>query len=309
MQKLQAFGTVFFLQLPNFVAATVFILLAWLIAHWAGIAIKRLAVRRNRPDLGSLLASLGKGLVVGAALFFAAAIVFPSVNTADILATLGFGSIAVGFAFKDILQNMLAGLLLLIQRPYRAGDQIIVKEFEGTVERIESRATLIKTYDGRRVIIPNSDIFTSPVIVNTAFEHRRNELLIGIGYGDNPAEAMRIFQQAIQSVEGILTEPAPEILPWALNDSTVDLKARWWASAFRTDQTYIRSQVVLVLYEAAKNNGIDLPFPTSVMLFHDQTEDTDGDRSRQREGWPTGSNPPRPRPISGQSAPQPAQTA
>lgn len=90
------------------------------------------------------------------AVLFAAAIVFPSVNPGGIFATRGVGSVAIGFAFEDILQNLLAGLLLLINRPYRTGDQIVVKGFEGTVEHIESRATLIKTYDGRRVTIPTA---------------------------------------------------------------------------------------------------------------------------------------------------------
>ena len=127
-----------------------------------------------------------------AAALVACVIVFPSVNPADALATLGIGSVAVGFAFKDILQNLFAGVLLLLRRPFRRGDQIVVKDYEGTVEHIESRATHIKTYDGRRVIIPNSDIYTSPVTVNTAFPIRRDQFDVGIGYGDDVDLATRV---------------------------------------------------------------------------------------------------------------------
>lgn len=225
----------------------------------------------------------------------AAAIVFPSVKPGDVFATLGIGSVAIGFAFKDILQNMLAGLLLLIRRPYRRGDQIVVKEFEGTVEQIESRATLIKTYDGRQVIIPNSDIYTSPVIVNTAYPSRRDEYVVGVGYGDEAADAARIFVEVMKSVEGVLSDPAPEALPWQLSDSTVDLKLRWWADSLRTEQVHVRARVILAVFEAAREHGIDLPFPTTVMLFHDQTEEVDGNRTQQREGWPAGKSPPKPR--------------
>jgi small conductance mechanosensitive channel len=292
MAKLSSFADGFFIQLPNIIAALLFLAVAWWMAHLVARAIARIAVHRNRPDLGDLLGSLARGAVLVAAFLFAAAIVFPSIHPGDVFATLGIGSVAIGFAFKDILQNLLAGILLLINRPYRRGDQIVVKDYEGTVERIESRATLIRTYDGRRVVIPNSDIYTSPVVVNTAFEKRRDEIIIGIGYGDDPAAAIDIFVVALAAVDGVLTDPACEVLPWALNDSTVDLKARWWADSARTEQVHVRARVVLALFKAAAANGIDLPFPTQVMLFHNQSEQTDGDRRLQREGWPADDSPP-----------------
>lgn len=292
--RVEGFVEGFFLQLPNIIAAIVFLLFAWGLARLVRSGIRKGARHRGRPDLGGLLGSLAHGALLIAAGLFSLAIVFPSVNPGDVFATLGIGSVAIGFAFKDILQNLLAGLLLLIRRPYRRGDQIVVKDYEGTVEHIESRATLIKTYDGRRVIIPNSDLYTSPVVVNTAFDKRRDDYVIGIGYGDDPARAAEAFRDAIAGVEGVLADPAPEVLPWALNDSTVDLKARWWADSLRTEQVHVRARVVQAIYECARESGIDLAFPTQVVLFHNQTEDVDGDRTRQREGWPAGAAPPKP---------------
>ncbi len=293
--KFNSFVADFFLLVPNLIAAVVFLIVCWFAAGLIKKGIARLASSRGRHDLGNLLGSLARGAALILAVLFAAAIVFPSVNPGGVFATLGVGSVAVGFAFKDILQNLLAGLLLLINRPYRRGDQIVVKDFEGTVEHIESRATLIKTYDGRRVIIPNSDVYTSPVVVNTAFDKRRDEYLIGIGYGDDPLATIGVFEAAIAAVEGVLSDPAPEVLPWELANSTVNLKARWWVNSLRTDVVHTRARVILAIFKAAQARGIDLPFPTQVILFHDQTEDTDGDRTKQREGWPAGKNPPKPR--------------
>jgi small conductance mechanosensitive channel len=300
--KVQSFVADFFVMLPNLVAAVVFLAIAWLVSRLVKNGIARLASTRGRHDLGNLLGSLAKGGVQIVAVLFAAAIVFPSVNPGGVFATLGVGSVAIGFAFKDILQNLLAGLLLLINRPYRRGDQIVVKGFEGTVEHIESRATLIKTYDGRRVIIPNSDVYTSPVVVNTAFPHRRDEYLIGIGYGDSPEATAATFAAAIAAVDGVITDPAPEVLPWELANSTINLKARWWVKSSRSDIVRVRAGVILAVHRAAVERGIDLPFPTSVVLFHDQTEETDGDRTKQREGWPAGTNPPQPRRAAQQRA-------
>ncbi len=293
--KLTAAYTALVLQLPNLIVALVLLVVAWFATKAMSVLISRIAAGRGRPDLGALLGSLARGGVLILVVMFAAAIVFPSVNPGDIFATLGIGSVAIGFAFKDILQNLLAGLLLVIQRPYKRGDQIAVKGFEGTVEQIETRATLLKTYDGRRVVIPNSDIYTSPVVVNTAYEQRRDELVVGIGYGDDPPAAVAFFLRAVASVEGVSSDPAPEVLPWGLNESTVDLKVRWWSGSKRSDQTHIKARVIVAVAKAAKENGVDLPFPTSVVLFHDQTEESDGDRTRQREGWPAGQDPPRSR--------------
>ncbi|WP_431468877.1 mechanosensitive ion channel family protein [Sphingosinithalassobacter sp. LHW66-3] len=192
----------FYAQLPSVVAGLIFLLLAWIVGKLLARLVRRIAVRRRRPDLGNLLGSLAFGGLMVAALLVAAAIIFPTVHPGDILAALGIGSVAIGFAFKDILQNLFAGVLILLRRPFLQGDQIEAQGFEGTVEHIESRATLLRTYDGRRVIIPNADIYTSPVVVNTAFPVRRDEYDIGIGFGDRPAEAAGKFLEAIATLRG-----------------------------------------------------------------------------------------------------------
>ena len=139
--------------------------------------------------------------------------------------------------------------------------------------------------------IPNSDVYTSPVIVNTAFPTRRDQFDIGIGYGDKPDRAMRLFTDAIAAVDGVEREPAAEVLPWGLDASSVTLRARWWSKSKRTDIVHLRARVILAIWQTAADNGIDLPFPTQQILFHDQTEATDGDRTRQREGWPARRQP------------------
>jgi small-conductance mechanosensitive channel len=227
--KLHVASNDFFLQLPNIIGGFVFVIVAWFAGKLIANGVRRAFHHKGLIDLGGVLASLTFGLVVAAAVLIACVIVFPSVKPATIISSLGIGSVAIGFAFKDILQNLLAGILLLINRPYRRGDQIVVKDFEGTVEHIQSRATLIKTYDGRRVIIPNSDVYTSPVMVNTAFPVRRDQFDIGIGYGDKPDRAMTVFAEAIANVEGVEADPAPEVLPWGLDASSVTLRARWWS--------------------------------------------------------------------------------
>jgi small-conductance mechanosensitive channel len=299
LQKIETIVQGFFWMLPNLGIAAV-VLVLFLIAAWAArFAVTRVFRRRKRRDLGDLLGGFAKWALVALGLLVVATIVFPSIKPSDVLATLGIGSIAVGFAFKDILQNWIAGLLLLVRQPFRQGDQIRVGEFEGTVEHIEARATLIKTYDGRRVIIPNSDVYTRALTVNTAYPKRRSQYEVGIGYGDDIDRAAGIMLDAIRGLEGVEGDPAPDVVPWELSGSSVNLRLRWWTESRRATVVATRGRVIAAVRKALGEAGIDLPYPTRTVLLHDQTEDADGDRARQREGWP----------ADGRSAPRPPDEA
>ncbi|WP_295797831.1 mechanosensitive ion channel family protein [uncultured Microbulbifer sp.] len=272
--------------LPNICVALVILLVFYLIGQLSRHLISKQLTRRDRANLGDVLGSLVKWSLVLVGFLLAATIVMPSLKPGDLVAGLGVGSVAIGFAFKDILQNWLAGLLILLRQPFEVGDQVKVGEFEGTVYRIETRATLIDTFDGQRVVIPNSDIYTNAIVVSTAHSSRRSEYEVGIGYGDNIGDACEIIRAAVTGVDGVLKDPAPEALPWELAASWVTIRARWWTLSKQTDITHTRSKVVHAIKEALDAANIDMPFETQVHLFHNQTDDSDQDPGRRREGWP-----------------------
>lgn len=172
------------------------------------------------------------------------------------------------------------------RQPFEIGDQIEVNNHKGTVERIETRATIIKTYDGQRIVIPNSQIYTNAVLVKTAYEKRRSQYDVGIGYGDGIGEACDVIRRALVEVEGVESDPPPEALPWDLGASWVTIRTRWWTQSRRADVVHVQAAVIQVLKEALDEAGIDMPYETQVHLLHDQTEATEGDRNQQREGWP-----------------------
>ena len=296
--RIESYFQGFWWILPNLGIALIVLVLFLAVASGARRAVLRVFKQRSRPDLATMLAGAARWGVIGLGLLIVATIIFPSISPADLLSTLGIGSIAIGFAFKDILQNWLAGLLILLRQPFRQGDQIIVGKHEGTVEHIEARATLIKTYDGRRVIIPNSAVYTDAVTVNTAFPLRRSQYDVGIGYSDDIDLACEIIVQAVLDVEGVADDPSPEAFAWELAGSTVNIRVRWWTHSKRSEVVHVQGRVIRAVKKALSEAGIDLPFPTSIVLLHDQTEDADGDRRRQREGWPAGSNPPAPRHLN-----------
>lgn len=273
--------------LPNLLIAIIVFIIFWFIAKFSRRLIKNLTRRKQSRNLGLVLARVSQGFIILLGAFVALAIVIPSFKPGDLVQLLGVSGVAVGFAFRDILQNFLAGILILITEPFTIDDQIIFKEFEGTVEHIQTRATLIRTYDGSRIVIPNAELFTNSVKVNTAFEKRRLQYDIGIGYGDSIEEAKQIILDVLRNIPEALQDPAPEALVVDLAASTINIRARWWiAPPRRAEALDAQDKVLTAINNRMVAAGIDLPFPTQQILFHDQTESTDGDRTRQREGWP-----------------------
>ena len=156
---------------------------------------------------------------------------------------------------------------------------------EGTVEDIQVRATLLKTYDNRRVVVPNSELYTNRVVVNTAYDQRRLSVAVGIGYGDDIAEAKSLIMDTLGKIDGILADPAPSVLVGTLGDSSVNLNVRFWIDPpLRREAVETQDQVLEPLKSVLIAAGIDLPMPTQQILFHDQTETVDGDRTQAARG-------------------------
>jgi small-conductance mechanosensitive channel len=152
--------------LPNALLATVLFIVFLVIASIAKSAIRRMSRQRDRrQNLGLLLGQLAQVSIMILGFLIAVSVIAPSFHASDLIKMLGVGSVAIGFAFQNILQNFLAGILILIHEPYKLGDSITINGLEGVVEDIQTRATVITTADGHRVIIPNAVLFTSPVVV------------------------------------------------------------------------------------------------------------------------------------------------
>ncbi len=269
--------------LPNIFLALIVIALFYALGGLSRRLILRQMAHRGRDNLGEVLGGFVKWALVLLGFLLAATIVIPSLNPGDLIAGLGVSSVAIGFAFKDILQNWMAGLLILLRQPFEINDQIEVNGHEGTVERIETRATMIKTYDGQRIVIPNSDIYTHAVLVKTAHEKRRSQYDVGIGYGDGIDQACEVIRTAVAKITDVEQEPPPQVLAWDLAASWVTIRVRWWTNSRRADVTQVHDSVIK---QALDEAGIDMPYETRVCLLHDQTESADGDRGAQREGWP-----------------------
>jgi small conductance mechanosensitive channel len=147
----------FIARLPALIVGIAVFLLFYILSAVVGRFIVN-TTRKRRPNVGVVLARLIGAVTLLIGFLVAFSIVAPSFQAADLIKILGIGGVAIGFAFQNILQNFLAGLLLLWSEPFRVGDEIKLDAFEGEVEEIQTRATIVKTYDARRVVIPNADL-------------------------------------------------------------------------------------------------------------------------------------------------------
>ena len=200
----------------------------------------------------------------------ACVVAFPGLRLGDIIATLGLGSVAVGFAFQDIFKNFLSGILILIQRPFRIDDQIVIGDYEGTVEQIDIRVTKIRTYTGERILMPNSEVFTSAIRVRTAFSKRRTDLAVGVDYNTSLPEAKQILQRTIERVQGVLNKPTPEIDLVGFGDSSIDFVVHYWTKPRQPDVRTAQTEAIMAIKEALDAADIGIPYPIRTVYHFDQ---------------------------------------
>jgi small-conductance mechanosensitive channel len=168
-------------------------------------------------------------------------------------------TVAVGFAFQDILSNLLAGILLLFRQPFVGGDQIEVIDHVGTVQEINIRETVLKTYDGRKVLIPNKEVYTNAIKVQTGFPCVRTSVLVGIAYEADMAEARQVALDAVRHVTGVADDPPPEALFSELAESTVKLEVWFWSDPRQLELRRIEDRVIESVKSAMDDAGIELP--------------------------------------------------
>lgn len=269
VNKLTAMFDGFLAALPNLVVAALVMVGIFFLARGLRRSIRRVLVKSGAGDYaGIIIGRLAQWTTLSVGVLIAVSVVFPSVNAQTLIGILGIGSLAIGFAFRDIAENFLAGVLILLTQPFKIGDQIVINDFEGTVEDIQTRATFIRTYDGRIVVVPNADFLTDTVIVNTAYEIRRSEYDVGIGYPDDILLAKSLIYDAVEGIEGVLPEPGPDVLTVELSDSSVNLRVRWWTDSTRSDVVGTSDRVVTAVKLALDEGGINIPFPIRTVYLN-----------------------------------------
>jgi small-conductance mechanosensitive channel len=252
------------LFVPHLVVALVVFVLTLLLSGWVARWVQRAAkIRIEDIETRRLLSRLARWSVI--ILGTLAALDQVDFDVTGFVAGLGIAGFTIGFALQDIARNFVAGILLLVRQPFNIGDAVEVGDYAGTVLDIKVRDTVIRTWDGELVIVPNMDIFTNAIKNYSRLPTRRRTVYVGLGYGEDSSQATRVFLEAMAGVEGVLVEPAPTLQAEELGDSAVVMAARFWVNQETHGVFDVHSAVVQAIKEAAEREEIDLPYPTQTV--------------------------------------------
>ncbi|MEJ6404406.1 mechanosensitive ion channel family protein [Yoonia sp. 2307UL14-13] len=255
--------------LPQIAVAFVVILLTWGLNNLASYILRRILdrtrLRRSLKELFSLLLSI---FVWVLGVMIAAVIVFPGLTPASILAGLGIGSVAIGFAFKDVFENFLAGIIILFRREMRIGDHIECEGIEGEVTQIAIRESHIMQTDGQLVIVPNSILFKNPVTIRTDKDIRRVTVICGVAYDEDVDASRDVIEDAVKACDTVHQDGKPvQIFAQEFASSSINFEVTWWTGSKPVEVRRSRDQVVAAVKRALDEAGIEIPFPYRTLTF------------------------------------------
>jgi small conductance mechanosensitive channel len=241
-------------------------LLVYIITHWIStwatrLLRRRLANQKADEELIILLQMLTRWGIRALGIVLALEQLAPG-RLSTLLAGLGIAGVTIGFALQDVAKNFIAGILLLLTQPFEIGDTIDVGGFTGKVLAINLRSTEMREADGRFVIIPNSDVFISPIVNFTRAPRRRVKLPLGITIDTDLNLATRTAFSSILTIEGYLEDPAPQLVFESFTDSVIQASLYYWIDTAKIDFMDAHTAGTLAINRAFIDAGIVMPYPT-----------------------------------------------
>ena len=269
--QLVGMGEGFVRALPGLAIALVVLLVTWIVARFAArIADLLIGKTDVRPSLKNLIDTIVRLVIWIVGIMIAAIVVMPGLTPASLFAGLGIGAVAIGFAFQDIFENFMAGVLIMLREKMRIGDIIECEGIIGKVEHITLRETHVRKLSGEVTLVPNSMLFKNPVEILTDEVKRRHEVVVGVSYDTNLDHAADVIRRAVESIEEVDSEKTLDIFAQEFNASSVDFLVRWWAGSTPRSGWESKDKVVRAIKAALDDAGIEIPFPYVTHTFKER---------------------------------------
>lgn len=254
--------------LPTLVIALVVVILTWLVAKFAVRIADRITGRTHmRADLKQLIETLVKLAIWIVGLVIALTIAIPSFTPGGAIAGLGVGAVAIGFAFQDIFENFLAGVLLMLRDKMNVGDVIEFEGIMGRVEKTSLRETHVRQLSNELTVVPNSMLFKNPVKILTDETIRRNEIVVGVSYDTDLEQAQEIILRTVEGLDSVNKDKPVLVFAQEFNSSSIDFLVQWWADSAPRDLRLTKSDIVMAIKRALDDAGIEIPFPYVTHTF------------------------------------------
>ena len=249
--------------LPNVLTA----LLIFAASYYAGILLSRLlagVLKRNsaEPGVSYLLAQILKWTVISLGFITALQRFF---NVTAFLTGLGIIGFTIGFALQNIMQNFVSGIILLVQQPFKVGDDVNISGFEGNVQKIGLRTTEVRLRNGLLAFLPNAEVLAQPILNLSRANGFRVELPVSIPYEADTEEVRAAILAEVKSIPGCLDTPAPQVLFHTFGHSSIDMNVLFWINNRVTDANISKDLALTKIKRAFETLGVDVPYPAQVI--------------------------------------------
>ncbi|MEM1054157.1 MAG: mechanosensitive ion channel family protein [Bacteroidota bacterium] len=261
------------LLLPNFVVAILIVVVAAVIARLVRSGVRSLLERATGQSAGArnvidLLGTLAYVAVLAGGTFIALGVLGADSFVTTLLAGAGVVGLALGFAFQDIASNFIAGVLMAVRNPFTVGQLVETNGHMGIVQSLDLRSTVIETFQGQMVIIPNAKVFQEPLINYSEKGIRRVDISCGVGYGDDLAHAQQVAVKAVEGLELRLKEHPVKLFYTEFGDSSINFALAFWVTFDgQADFLQAQSDAIQAIKTAFDAEGVTIPFPIRTLDF------------------------------------------
>jgi small-conductance mechanosensitive channel len=268
-EKLQGWLETLTEMLPNFVVALIVLVIFYFLSKLVRVGTKKLMGRFiEQPAIIGLISTIMSIFIIGSGLVIALNLLHLSKAVTSILAGAGIAGLAIGFAFQDISANFISGIIMAFKKPLNIGDIIETNGYTGFVRDIQLRATVLETFQGLHIIIPNRLVFQNPITNFTKTYKRRVDLNVGVSYAEDLEEVKKITEDALKSLD-MLTEEDIKLVFEEFGDSSINYRIMFWINYSPTQPQFLeaRSEAIMAIDKAYKEHGITIPFPIRTLDF------------------------------------------
>lgn len=268
-QKLQVWLEASIMHLPNFVVALVIVVVSSILARVLSSMLRKGLHRGlESRQIADLLVSIFKVLVLAAGLFIALDFLGLSGTVTSLLAGAGIIGLAIGFAFQDMTENLIAGIAMGIRKPFEIGDVIQAENVFGNVKTINLRNTLVETFFGQLKVIPNKILFNNVLTNYSTVGVRRIEVPVGISYGDDPQQAADLLIEKINACDFVIKKDETAVFAESFADSSINLLVWFWIDyPGETGFMLARHKAIVLIKQTLEAADILIPFPIRTLEF------------------------------------------
>lgn len=249
--------------LPSLAIALLVLLVTWTLARFAVKISDRITGHTSlRTDLKQLIDTLVRTAIWILGSIVALTVAIPSFTPAGAIAGLGVGAVAIGFAFQDILENFLAGVLLMLRNKMNVGDTIEAEGIIGRVEKTTLRETHIRQLSNELMVVPNSLLFKKPVKILTDEPMRRDEVIVRVALDADLEQSQAVILKALRGVSAVNKDKPTVVVARGFAPHSVEFLVQWWSQSVLHDMRQTKSEIIMAVKKALNEAGIEIPAQT-----------------------------------------------